>query len=103
MENESLVSITEFCSYHHLDIYFIQQLEQNGLIETTTIEQKIYLPSAQLGQLEKWVRLHQQLDIHADNLDVISNLLERMEGLQKEILQLKNRLIFYEQFEDSSR
>ncbi len=30
MENESLISVTEFCSYHHLDIQFIQLLERMG-------------------------------------------------------------------------
>jgi len=100
MENESLISVTEFCSYHHLDIQFIQLLEQNGLIETTIVEQKTYLPFEQLGQLEKLIRLHQELEIDAQNLDVVSHLLQRMEHLQQEILQLKNRLVFYEHFEN---
>jgi hypothetical protein len=55
-----------------------------------------------LGQLEKFVRLHQELNIPAENLDIVSYLLNRMENLQHEISHLKNRLGFYEQFENKS-
>ncbi|HLY69993.1 MAG TPA: chaperone modulator CbpM [Puia sp.] len=96
MENENLISIAEFCRYHHVDSDFIQILEQNGLIETTMVQQSVYVQTDHLGQLEKFVRLHQELNIPAENLDIISHLLSRMENLQQEIKQLKNRLGFYE-------
>ena len=102
MENENLISITEFCRYHHIDSDFIQLLEQNGLIETTVVQQTVYVQTDDLGQLEKFVRLHQELNIPAENLDIVSHLLNRMENLQHEINQLKNRLGFYAQFENKS-
>ena len=102
MENENLISITEFCRYHHVDSDFIQLLEQNGLIETTIVQQTVYVQTDDLGQLEKFVRLYQELNIPAENLDIVSHLLNRMENLQHEINQLKNRLGFYEQFENKS-
>jgi chaperone modulatory protein CbpM len=102
MENENLISITEFCRYHHVDVDFIQLLQQNGLIETTIVQQTVYVQTDNLGQLEKFVRLHQELNIPAENLDIVSHLLNRMENLQHEINQLKNRLGFYEQFENKS-
>jgi chaperone modulatory protein CbpM len=102
MENENLISITEFCRYHHVDVDFIQLLQQNGLIETTIVQQTVYVQTDNLGQLEKFVRLHQELNIPAENLDIVSHLLNRMENLQHEINQLKNRLGFYEQFENRS-
>jgi chaperone modulatory protein CbpM len=101
MENENLVSITEFCRYHHVNVDFIQLLEQNGLIETTIVQQSVYVHSENLGQLEKFVRLNQELNIHADNLDIVSHLINRMENLQHEIKQLKNRINFYEKFDNN--
>jgi chaperone modulatory protein CbpM len=100
MEKENLISITEFCRYHHVDPDFIQLLEQNGLVETTIVRQTVYVQTDDLGQLEKFVRLHQELNIPPENLDIVSHLLNRMENLQHEISQLKNRLGFYEQFEN---
>jgi chaperone modulatory protein CbpM len=101
MGNENLISITEFCQYHHIDVDFIQLLQQNGLIETTIVQQIVYVQTDNLGQLEKLVRLHQELNIPPENLDIVSHLLIRMENLQHEIKQLKNRLGFYEQFENN--
>jgi hypothetical protein len=100
MENENLISLTEFCRYHRVDAGFIQLLEDNGLIETTMVQQTVYVHSENLGQLEKFVRLNKELNIPADNLDIVSHLLSRMENLQHEIKLLQNRINFYEKFDN---
>ena len=96
MQTEHLVLVRDFCVYHHVEITFIETLAANDLIETTTIDQVLYVEFAQLTQLEKFVRLHRDLNIHPDDLDVVSNLLNRMETLQDEVITLQNRLRFYE-------
>jgi chaperone modulatory protein CbpM len=101
MQNENLISVNEFCQYHHIDVTFIQRLEENGLIETTTVHQTVYVQTEQLSQLEKFIRLNQELNIDAENLDIISHLLQQTEILRQEITALKSRLNFYEQFENN--
>ena len=96
MPNESLILVRDFCVYHHIEITFVETLADNGLIETTTIEETLYVEPAQLTQLEKFVRLHRDLNIHTDDLDVVSDLLDRMEDLQSQVVTLQNRLRFYE-------
>lgn len=96
MQTEPLISVRDFCVHHHIEVTFIHTLANNGLIETTTIEQTTYVHPEQVGLLEKFVRLHQDLHIHPDDLDVVSDLLERVERLQQEVHQIRNRLIFYE-------
>jgi chaperone modulatory protein CbpM len=91
-----LILINEFCVYHHVEVDFVQLLEQRGLIETTIIQHATYVPSEQLPRLEKFVRLHQELAIHPDDLDVVDDLLERLEQMQQQLTQLQNRLVFYE-------
>src|SRR5580704_17899328 len=98
MEKDNLVSITEFCNFHQLDIHFIDLLEESGLIQTTVMEHQVYIESGRLESLEKLVRMHRDLEIHADNLDIVAYLVDRMQTLQLEIVQLKNRLKFYEHF-----
>ncbi|QHV98721.1 chaperone modulator CbpM [Spirosoma endbachense] len=99
MQPNNLISVTEFCVHHHIEVAFVHLLEQQGLVEIITIEQTIYLEPTQLGRLEKLVRLHQDLDIHPDDLDIVSDLLERVESLQNQLTQLQNRLVFYEQLD----
>jgi len=101
MENENLIPIAEFCRYHRVDVAFIHLLEQSGLIGTTILQQTVYVRIEDLSQLEKFVRLHQDLEIPADNLDIVSHLLNRMEDLQREIKQLQNRITFYEKLSNN--
>ncbi|AKD57766.1 chaperone modulator CbpM [Spirosoma radiotolerans] len=96
MQPNHLIPIREFCVHNHVEITFIQFLAQQGLVETVAIEQAVYIQPEQLPRLEKFVRLHQDLAIHPDDLDVVNDLLDRMEDLQQQVTRLQNRLIFYE-------
>jgi chaperone modulatory protein CbpM len=101
MQNQNLVPVNEFCRYHHIDVTFIQLLKEHGLIETTTVQQTMYVQKEQLSQLEKFVRLNQELNVEAESLDIISHLLQQTKILREEITALRNRLSFYEQFENN--
>ncbi|GAB3778327.1 hypothetical protein GCM10028818_27080 [Spirosoma horti] len=96
MQPNHLISVREFCVHNHVEITFIQFLAQQGLVETVALEQVVYIQPEQLPRLEKFVRLHQDLAIHPDDLDVVNDLLDRMEDLQQQVTRLQNRLIFYE-------
>ena len=96
MSTQSLILVRDFCVYHQVEITFVETLAGNGLIQTTTIDQSLYVEPTQLTQLEKFVRLHRDLHIHTDDLDVVSDLLDRMENLQSQVVTLQNRLRFYE-------
>ena len=96
MQTKHLVSIRDFCVYHRIDTAFVQTLEQRGLVQIITVEQSLYVPPDEVSRLEKFVRLHQDLAIHADDLDIVNDLLERLEGLQQRVTQLQNQLAFYE-------
>ncbi len=100
MEQENLISVYDFCAYHHLDTSFIQTLEENGILETTIYNEIQYLPLERLEQVEQFARLHQELDIHPEDLDVVYELLERMKHLQDQLRKMQQRIDFYEQFED---
>lgn len=71
-------------------------INEFGLIETTTIEEKIFVPVSQLNYLEKLVRLYYEMDINLQGIETITYLLQRMNNMQQEIIQLSNRLRIYE-------
>ena len=96
MELDDLVPANEFCLHHNINISFIQSLQEYGLAEITTIEQSLFIPAEKLMDIEKLVRLHYELDINMEGIDVITQLLNRIEGLQEEMKSLKNRLGLYE-------
>ena len=90
-----IIALNEFCSSHQVEISFIQSLEEHGLIETVIVDQSICVYANELPKLERIVRLHQELNINPEGIDVINELLKRMDDMRHEINDLKNRLDFY--------
>ncbi len=93
---DDLIAVNEFCVNHNIEISFINLLQQNGLIEISTVESKYFVQREQLPQLEKFVRFYYDLDINLEGIETINYLLQRMEILQNDIIKLKNRLLFYD-------
>ena len=93
---DDLIAVNEFCANHNIEISFLNLLQQNGLIEISTIESKYFVEREQLPQLEKFVRCYYDLDINLEGIETITYLLQRIENLQNEIIKLKNRLRFYD-------
>lgn len=91
MATEELIPAKDFCTYHHIEYSFIDSLESSGLIHVKSIEHSVYIQAEDMQKLEKFVRLHYDLDINIEGIETINYLLEKMENLQKEILDLKNK------------
>jgi hypothetical protein len=96
MQTEYLIAIDEFCDKYNIDISFISSLQQSGLIEITTVEEQWYVDAEQLLQLEKFVQFHYELDINFEGIETITHLLQRVNVLQNEITELRNKLRLYE-------
>jgi hypothetical protein len=96
MQTEYLVKVDEFCANHNIEFSFISSLQQNGLIEITTIQESGFIDLDQLRQLEKIVRLYYELDINLEGIETINFLLQRINSMQDEIIVLKNKLRLYE-------
>lgn len=96
MQKEKLISVNELCRNHQIEISFISSLQQNGLIEITTIENDRFIEVGQLQQIEKCIRLHFELEINLEGIETITHLLERLRLMQDEIVKLRNKLSLYE-------
>lgn len=92
MENEHLVLITKFCLHHDVEPSFISSLHQFGLINVKQQGEKLYLYIEEISEVEKMVRLHHELGINLEGIDVINNLLKQIIELQHELQQARNRL-----------
>jgi len=96
MENENIIAIQQFCIHYNIPISFINSLNEFELVEVITIQKNQYIHTRQIKDIEKLIRLHYELDINMEGLDVVYNLLKQVEFLQDEIMTLDNRLKFYE-------
>jgi hypothetical protein len=96
METKDLILIEHFCANHEIEFSFIDSLQEFGLIEVIIYEDNKYIPQGQLKEIEKMMRMHYDLDINMEGIDVISHLLKRIDHLQQELKMSQNRLRLFE-------
>ena len=96
METQNLIIVDVFCQEYQIEINLIDDLESFGLIETIVHNENKYLDKNQLVYVEKIIRLHNDLNINKEGIEIILDLLEKEKQLLSEIKYLKNRLDLYE-------
>ena len=96
METQELIIVEVFCQEYQIEINFINDLEEFGLIETIVKQEQKYLAINQLPTVEKIIRMHNDLNINKEGIEVILDLLERNNSLENEIKLLKQRINLYE-------
>lgn len=96
MSTESYIPITTICTHYKVETTFIEGLNDYGLIEITTIEQSPCIHQNHIKSLESMIRLYDDLHLNFEGIDTVFNLLEKIELLQDELRNVKNRLGIYE-------
>lgn len=92
----NLIAITTICTCYEIEFSFIDALHHSGLIQIVITDQDQYIHHDQIGDLQKMIRLHHELNVNIEGIDVVFNLLEKEKVLKEEINVLKNRLKRYE-------
>ncbi|WP_158839900.1 chaperone modulator CbpM [Polaribacter sp. L3A8] len=95
METQNLISIQQFCKHYSIPKTFINELKEYELIEVIVENDDHYIKITQITEVEKMIRLHYDLNINLEGVDVIYNLLNQVSTLKKEITDLQNKLSFY--------
>ncbi|PIF00111.1 MAG: MerR family transcriptional regulator [Maribacter sp.] len=96
MEQFNYIEVKEFCHGHGISTQFIVQLHDFGLIEIVKKKDAGYIAFDELPKIEKIVRLHNDLNINLEGIEVIHQLLDRIEHMRNEIISLRNKVDFYE-------
>ena len=96
METENIVRVERFCMFHRVEPSFLHELESLGLVDILHEEGEEYIEASALSLLEKWVRLHRDLDINLGGLGAVAHLLEKLSNLQEENRLLRNKLRCYQ-------
>jgi len=90
------VTVSKFCINYDIPQQFIDSLSKYDLIELVEKDTSRYIQVDDINRIEKLMRLHYELDVNFEGLDIINNLLNRIDELKQDISRLKNRLEFYE-------
>jgi hypothetical protein len=95
MNTNNIIAVPEFCSYYNIPDTFIESLYNIEIIDIVMQENIKCIKKEQINIIEKMMRLHYQLDINFEGLDVINNLLNHITDLQNKIIKLHNKIDFY--------
>ncbi|MEX1190059.1 MAG: chaperone modulator CbpM [Bacteroidia bacterium] len=96
MKSQTLIPLSHICSHFELEMSFFTELQTQGLIEISIIESDYFIEEEIVSDIERIIRLHHDLNINLQGIDVILNLLDKMKSLEEENIQLKNRLRLFE-------
>ena len=96
MKTEELILLEQVCSHYQVEVCFVNSLSDFGLIEIMPIEQAYYIHTDEISNLEKMIRMHHDLQVNMEGIDVAFNLLQKIDALQIELNMLRNRLRLYE-------
>ncbi|MBB4037129.1 hypothetical protein GGR21_003044 [Dysgonomonas hofstadii] len=87
-----IIKITEYCSKNGIETDFLYLLEKENLIELHFIDNEYWIDDSQFKPLEEYARWYYDLSINIEGIDVIRNLLDRMDNMQTEISRLREQL-----------
>lgn len=96
MNAEQFIPVQTICTCYQVEVSFLNELNEIGLVEINTIEEISYIHQDQIRSIEKMIRLHHDLDVNIEGIDVVLNLLNQIETLQADLVAAKRRLRMYE-------
>ncbi|MBT8184180.1 MAG: chaperone modulator CbpM [Eudoraea sp.] len=98
METPNYIRVRQFCSSHNIAESFVRILQEYEVIEIVEIDKELHLHEYELPKLEKMLRLHQDLEIDPQGLQVVHHLLEKLTSLQQEVVSLRKKLERFEEY-----
>ena len=96
MKSTEYITVTQLCTQYKVTSQWFHKLHDTGLIHITTVEEQPCVSLQAIHQVDKIMRLHQELHVNAEGIDIILNLLEKIDTLQLEMNSLKSKLNIYD-------
>lgn len=86
------IIIEEYCRFHNISPEFITLLQEEGLITLETDNNTRYISEHELADLERFVRLHNELEVNVAGITIIHRMRKQLEDLQSDIAVLRRRV-----------
>lgn len=96
MNKENLIPIEQLCTHYHVEHSFFISLNEYGIIHLDTIDDISFIDQEKINDIEKILRLVDELNINIESVDIVFHLLNKIEALQEELNSIKNKLSQFE-------
>jgi hypothetical protein len=96
MDTEKYIPVLHLCDLYQIEISFFKELNEEGLIELVSRQNSMYVHEDKLYKVERIIRIYRELNVNIEGIDVVLNLLEKVDKLQNEVYSMQSRLRLYE-------
>lgn len=96
MEKPDFIAIVDLSVVYEVKLDFFNAIIEHDLLQVYEIEGAIHIDAVDIGRLEQIMRLINELKINVEGVDVILNLLERIQFLEEELTNRSDKLRFLE-------
>lgn len=96
MATEKYILVRVFCEQTQIESEFVKNLHEYGLVNFEERENDVFIDESDVSEIERLFRLHSDLGINYEGLDVIKQMLNRMHQMEKEMDFLQKKLRLYE-------
>ncbi len=100
MKKNNLILVESLCRHYEVELSVFWSLNDMGLIQIETINEAPFIAEATLSDLDKIVRLHTELNLNWEAIDVVFNLLHQVDELQLALKSVRQKLDRYQKQED---
>ncbi len=84
-----LIIIKKIYQNSRIEPEFLNLLQEEGLIEVINIDGEQYIKESKLTDLEKFASWYYDLSVNIEGIDIINNILQKMQRMERELYILK--------------
>lgn len=96
---ENYIPISNLCLHYQVELSFFEQINESDLIDIETYDQVQYIAAEKINDVEKMIRLYHELKVSVEHLDIVFNLVNKIEALQSQLKSAQSRLKFYQEID----
>ena len=80
MPGVAYVTVQQFCAFHQCETVIVEEILDYEIVTVQRRNDVTVIPEPEVPRLERALRLYHDLGVNAAGIDIILNLLDRLEG-----------------------
>lgn len=96
MQDKNYILLEHFCKHTSIADSFLRSLIEFDLITHKKMQNEFYILEDEISEIERMFRLHDDLGVNMEGLDIINEMMSRINDMEQQMEYLRKRLSLYE-------
>ena len=89
---KNALKIEQLADFYNIDALVIYELADFGIIDLKRRNKQEIIPHEELERCERAVRLYSELGVNKEGIEIILEMRNKMERLQKDLMRARHRI-----------